>query len=109
MALRQRGSPHRGSGIQRGQRGSPIRSVLPGGSQDVIRLDDAALRLIDLALAEDRGSGDWTTRWIVPARTRTNAAIAAKDTGIIAGLALASAVFLRLDPRVEFEAAGSDG
>ena len=28
---------------------------------------------------------------------------------MIAGLALASAVFLRLDPRVEFEAAVSDG
>ncbi|MGH7459774.1 MAG: carboxylating nicotinate-nucleotide diphosphorylase [Longimicrobiales bacterium] len=75
----------------------------------MIRIDDAALRLIDLALSEDRGSGDWTTRWIVPARARACATIAAKDTGVIAGLALASAVFLRLDPRVEFEAAGSDG
>lgn len=75
----------------------------------MIRLDDAALRLIDLALAEDRGSGDWTTRWIVPARTRACGTIAAKDNGVIAGLALASAVFLRLDPRVEFEAAVSDG
>ncbi len=75
----------------------------------MIRLDDAALRLIDLALAEDRGSGDWTTRWIVPARTRACGTIAAKDNGVIAGLALASAVFLRLDPRVEFGAAVSDG
>jgi nicotinate-nucleotide pyrophosphorylase (carboxylating) len=75
----------------------------------VIRLDDAALRLIDLALAEDRGSGDWTTRWIVPARARAEASILAKEEGVIAGLALASAVFLRLDPRVEFEAGLSDG
>jgi len=75
----------------------------------VIRIDDAALRLIDLALAEDRGPGDWTTRWIVAARGRANAAIVAKEDGVIAGLALASAVFLRLDPRVEFEAAVSDG
>jgi len=75
----------------------------------VIRIDDAALRLIDLALAEDRGPGDWTTRWIVTARGRANAAIVAKEDGVIAGLALASAVFLRLDPRVEFEAAVSDG
>jgi nicotinate-nucleotide pyrophosphorylase (carboxylating) len=75
----------------------------------VIRLDDAALRLIDLALAEDRGSGDWTTRWIVPARARARATIVAKSSGVMAGLALASAVFLRLDPRVEFEAACSDG
>ena len=75
----------------------------------MIRLDDAALRLIDLALAEDRGSGDWTTRWIVPARARAKGTIVAKERGVIAGLALASAVFLRLDPRVEFEAAVSDG
>lgn len=75
----------------------------------MIRIDDAALRLIDLALAEDRGPGDWTTRWIVAARGRTTAAIVAKEDGVIAGLALASAVFLRLDPRVEFEAGVSDG
>ncbi len=75
----------------------------------MIRLDDAALKLIDLALAEDRGAGDWTTRWIVSARTRGEAEIVAKEAGVIAGLALASAVFLRLDPRVEFEAAVSDG
>lgn len=75
----------------------------------MIRLDDAALRLIDLALAEDRGAGDWTTRWIVSARARAVATIVAKEAGVISGLALASAVFLRLDPRVEFEAAVSDG
>ena len=75
----------------------------------MIRLDDAALRLIDLALAEDRGAGDWTTRWIVSARAKADGAIVAKEAGVIAGLALGSAVFLRLDPRVEFEAAVSDG
>ena len=75
----------------------------------MIRIDDAALRLIDLALAEDRGPGDWTTRWIVSARTKASAEIVAKEDGVIAGLALASAVFLRLDPRVEFEATVSDG
>ena len=75
----------------------------------MIRIDDAALRLIDLALAEDRGPGDWTTRWIVSARTKARAEIVAKQEGVVAGLSLASAVFLRLDPRVEFEAAVSDG
>lgn len=75
----------------------------------MIRLDDAALKLIDLALAEDRGPGDWTTRWTVPARTKASAKIIAKQDGVIAGLALASACFLRLDPRVEFEASCSDG
>jgi nicotinate-nucleotide pyrophosphorylase (carboxylating) len=75
----------------------------------VIRLDDAALRLIDQALAEDTGSGDWTTRWIVPARTEGQAEIIAKEDGVIAGLALASAVFVRLDPHTDFKAAVADG
>lgn len=72
-------------------------------------VDDAALQLVDLALAEDRGPGDWTTRWIVPARTRVDAAITAKADGIIAGIALAVTVFLRLDPRVDFEFPVEDG
>lgn len=75
----------------------------------MISIDDTALRLIDAALAEDRGSGDWTTRWIVPARTRGHARIVAKEDGVIAGIGVASAVFLRLDPRVELNALKSDG
>lgn len=75
----------------------------------MIPLDDSALRLIELGLAEDTGGGDWTTQWTVPARTRGEAEIIAKEDGVIAGLALASAVFLRLDPQVEFGATFSDG
>lgn len=72
-------------------------------------IDEAELRLIDLALEEDKGSGDWTTRWIVPARTRGRATIVAKADGVVAGIAVASAVFLRLDPRVDITSGCSDG
>lgn len=72
-------------------------------------VDDVALELIDLALAEDRGAGDWTTRWTVPARTRVHAGIHAKADGVIAGVALAAAVFLRLDPRADIEVIAGDG
>ncbi len=72
-------------------------------------VSDDELRLIDLALEEDMGAGDWTTRWVVPARTRGNARIAAKADGVIAGLAIASTVFLRLDPRAEIHSSLSDG
>ncbi|HUP87933.1 MAG TPA: carboxylating nicotinate-nucleotide diphosphorylase, partial [Longimicrobiales bacterium] len=72
-------------------------------------LDDSVLRLIDLALAEDRGAGDWATRWIIPARTRATATVTANSEGVVAGLGVASAVFLRLDPRVEVMSACSDG
>jgi nicotinate-nucleotide pyrophosphorylase (carboxylating) len=75
----------------------------------ILAVDDAALHLIDLALEEDRGAGDWTTRWTVPARTKVHAAIVAKADGVIAGVALAAAVFLRLDPRVDFEVLAGDG
>jgi len=75
----------------------------------ILAVDDAALHLIDLALDEDRGAGDWTTRWTVPARTKTHASIVAKADGVVAGVALAAAVFLRLDPRVDFEVVAGDG
>jgi nicotinate-nucleotide pyrophosphorylase (carboxylating) len=74
-----------------------------------VPVDDAALHLVDLALDEDRGPGDWTTRWIVSARTRVYAAIIGKAEGVVAGVGLASAVFLRLDPRTDFEVLVPDG
>jgi nicotinate-nucleotide pyrophosphorylase (carboxylating) len=72
-------------------------------------VEDEVLHLIDLALAEDRGTGDVTSRWIVPARTRVHAEIIAKADGVIAGVTPARAVFLRLDPRVASEVRADDG
>ena len=78
----------------------------PGAERIV---DDATLHLIDLALEEDRGPGDWTTRWTVPARLRARAEIVARADGILAGVAPASAVFLRLDSRVNCDVHLHDG
>lgn len=86
----------------------PVRTV-PHHVPAVLAVDDAALHLVDLALEEDRGAGDWTTRWTVPARTRVSARVVAKADGVIAGVALAAAVFLRLDPRIEFDVVTGDG
>jgi nicotinate-nucleotide pyrophosphorylase (carboxylating) len=72
-------------------------------------VSDDELRLIDMALEEDKGAGDWTTRWVVPARSRAHARIVAKGEGVIAGLGIASAVFLRLDPRVEIHSVLGEG
>src|SRR5688500_17805173 len=72
-------------------------------------VNDEELRLIDMALEEDRGTGDWTTRWVVPARTRGSARMLAHADGVVAGLAVASAVFMRLDPRIEINSALNDG
>lgn len=90
----------------------PVKDTVAAVSQRIpaiLAVDDAALHLIDLALEEDRGPGDWTTRWTVPARTRVQATITAKDNGVIAGVALAAAVFLRMDPRVDFDVLAGDG
>lgn len=78
-------------------------------ARPVIPIDDATLRLIDIALDEDRGSGDWTTRWTVPARTRARARIVAKQEGVIAGIGIAAAVYQRLDPRVKCDGQLADG
>lgn len=72
-------------------------------------IDESELHLIDIALAEDRGSGDWTTQWTVPARSRAHATIVAKADGVIAGLSVACAVFARLDPRVKVTTSCKDG
>lgn len=72
-------------------------------------VSEEELALIDMALTEDRGQGDWTSRWVVPARTRAQARIVAKADGVLSGLSVASAVFLRLDPRTEFISSLSDG
>ena len=66
-------------------------------------------RLIDLALEEDIGTGDITTETLIPADAEGRAEIVAKEALVVAGLATARAVFLRLDPRRTFEAACGDG
>jgi nicotinate-nucleotide pyrophosphorylase (carboxylating) len=54
--------------------------------------------LIDRALAEDVGDGDATTEATVDASARGVATITQKAPGVISGLEVAEAVFLRLDP-----------
>lgn len=65
--------------------------------------------MVRLALAEDVGPGDITTRAIVPAEQRAKAEIKAKAKGVIAGLAVAKEVFHRVDPRITFTAKIKDG
>jgi nicotinate-nucleotide pyrophosphorylase (carboxylating) len=68
-------------------------------------LDD----LIDRALAEDVGDGDATTAATVDAAARARATITQKAPGVISGLAVAEAVFARLDPRARTERLGPEG
>jgi nicotinate-nucleotide pyrophosphorylase (carboxylating) len=65
--------------------------------------------LVDAALAEDVGDGDWTTLWTVPADAHGRARVVAKATGVLAGTAPAAATFARLDPAVRLQPARADG
>ncbi|MBM3564047.1 MAG: carboxylating nicotinate-nucleotide diphosphorylase [Alphaproteobacteria bacterium] len=62
------------------------------------------------ALVEDLGrAGDVTTQATIPAGVRARAAIVARESGVVAGLAAARAAFSLMDRDIMFEAHASDG
>jgi nicotinate-nucleotide pyrophosphorylase (carboxylating) len=65
--------------------------------------------LIDLALEEDAGLGDVTSRAIFPARHRSRAVITAGGDAVVCGLGVAARVFERVDPALRVAAAARDG
>jgi nicotinate-nucleotide pyrophosphorylase (carboxylating) len=65
--------------------------------------------LIDLALEEDAGLGDVTSRAIFPKGHVSRAFIAAGHDMVICGLAVAARVFARVDPAVRIRATAEDG
>lgn len=65
--------------------------------------------LIDLALDEDAGLGDVTSRAIFTARDRARAVIEAKQDLVVCGLAVAERVFTRVDPALRVRALKRDG
>jgi nicotinate-nucleotide pyrophosphorylase (carboxylating) len=67
------------------------------------------LALIEKALKEDIGAGDFTTNSIVSSRALMHGEIIAKQTGIISGLQVAETVYSLLDVDVKFEAVVFDG
>lgn len=62
------------------------------------------------ALAEDLGvAGDLTTDAVVPADRQASGRFISRADGVVAGLAVACAVFEMLDPAVEVELVAADG
>jgi nicotinate-nucleotide pyrophosphorylase (carboxylating) len=78
-------------------------------TQPQTRIDRGALALIELALAEDVGSGDITTLATVPADRQATGRFLVKQPGVISGLAVVSAVYERVDPTVVVEPLVTDG
>lgn len=65
--------------------------------------------LIDLAIAEDIGSGDHSSLSCIPSSETGAVHLKMKQNGVIAGIDIAKKVYRRLDPSVKFEAFKSDG
>ena len=60
-------------------------------------MDETTSTLIDLALAEDLGSGDVTSNYFVPKDREARGLIVAKADGVVAGVEIAEEVFRRVD------------
>jgi nicotinate-nucleotide pyrophosphorylase (carboxylating) len=65
--------------------------------------------LIDLALEEDAGLGDLTSRAIFPAGHRSRAYVSAHEDIVVCGVDVAARVFERVDPSLKVTRGASDG
>ncbi len=75
-------------------------------SSDLFR---ARAALIQLALEEDLGEGDWTTQWTVPEEHRSRALIVAKEPLVVAGVDCVHDVFRAVDRELEVTIHAPDG
>jgi nicotinate-nucleotide pyrophosphorylase (carboxylating) len=76
---------------------------------DSAALARARSALIQLALEEDVGEGDWTTMWTVDARLTSQAAVVAKVPLVVSGTECVLETFRALDQRVSVDVAVDDG
>ena len=72
-------------------------------------MDDPAAILIDLALAEDLGGGDITSRYFVTEDRRARALVTARGSGVVSGTTIAARVFAKVDPETKVEILIDDG
>lgn len=71
-------------------------------AEEIAEILKAAEPLIELAIAEDIGPGDATSRAVLPIDMQLQGRIFAKSPGVIAGLPIAEAVFTRVEPGLRF-------
>ena len=72
-------------------------------------LIQAAQPLIELAIAEDIGPGDATSEAVLASDKLLQGEIVVKESGVVAGLPIAKAVFERVDASLIFSANAQDG
>jgi len=74
-----------------------------------MKIDDRIKGLIKIALEEDIGKGDITTSSLISKNSQVRAVIIAKQSGVVAGLDIAKAVFIELDKKIKFKSLVKDG
>jgi nicotinate-nucleotide pyrophosphorylase (carboxylating) len=74
-----------------------------------MRLDEQISAIVQNALAEDVGSGDVTSQWILPPEMRVHGHFLAKAQGVLAGLEVVRQVFQQVDERITFQPRVKDG
>ena len=72
-------------------------------------MDERIQAIVERALAEDVGSGDVTSQWILPPEIGVHGRLLAKAQGVLAGLEVARQVFRQVDERIAFQAHIKDG
>jgi len=72
-------------------------------------LSPAVRNLVELALLEDIGTGDVTSRCFVPADATTTADVKARESMVVAGAELAQTIFQMIDPSLEVVSWITDG
>jgi nicotinate-nucleotide pyrophosphorylase (carboxylating) len=65
--------------------------------------------LINSALAEDIGEGDYTSLACIPEGSMGKAQLTVNEEGILAGMSMAEKVFAKIDPGIRFEPLIQDG
>ena len=76
---------------------------------DPLLATPAVRRLIDLALEEDLGHGDVTTEAVIDKDAFATARLVARESMVLAGLGVCTAVFQRVDPAIAVSELARDG
>lgn len=66
-----------------------------------MKLEEEIGHLIETAIHEDVGDGDFTTQACIPETANATGRIILKQAGIVAGLPFLSVLFKKIDPRIE--------
>ncbi len=72
-------------------------------------MSDPVSTLIELAIAEDVGSGDVTSLYFIPENRLGRAFVAVRKDGVVSGVEIAARVFTTIDPTLDVEILVPDG